>query len=96
MSKEEWSQWLDFDKARVEGVPESSGVCVMHASMKVLYIGGSENIRQTLLECLSDPCAGKAKRFRYMVTPSYGQVKEQLLKEYAEKHAGKMPLCMDQ
>jgi hypothetical protein len=31
-----------------------------------------------------------------MVTPSYGQVKKQLLKEYAEKHAGKMPLCMDQ
>ena len=54
MSKEEWSQWLDFDKASVEGVPEFSGVCVMHASMKVLYIGGSENIRQALLECLSD------------------------------------------
>jgi hypothetical protein len=91
---EEWSQWLDFDKAAVEAVPEAAGVCVMHASMKVLFIGGSQNIKKTLAERLSDECTGKAKRFRYMLTQSPDSVKEQMLKEYAEKHGGKMPLCM--
>ena len=90
----EWSQWLDFNRENVEGAPESAGVCVMHANMKMLFIGGGLNMRQTLLERLADPCTGKAKRFRYMLTPSYASEKEQLLKEYAEKHAGKLPDCM--
>ena len=92
---EEWSQWLDFDRQVVEAAPEAAGVCVMHASMKMMYIGGSPNIRQTLLERLSDPCTGKAKRFRYLLTASYLQVQGQMLREYLEKHAGKMPLCME-
>lgn len=91
----EWSEWLNFDKAIVEAVPESPGVCMMHASMKVLYIGGSQNIRQSLLECLSDECTSKAKRFHYLLTPSYDQMKEQMLKEYAEKHSGSLPVCME-
>lgn len=93
---DEWSQWLDFDMANVEAVPESPGACVMHASMKILYIGGGPNIRQELLIRLSDPCTGKAKRFRYMLTPSYEKTKEQTLKEYTEKHGGQLPLCMEQ
>ena len=91
----EWSEWLDFDRASVDSVPESPGVCMMHASMKVMYIGGSANIRQTLLECLSDQCTSKAKRFHYLLTPSYDQMKEQMLKEYADKHGGNLPLCME-
>lgn len=91
---DEWSQWLDFDRAAVEAVPEAAGVCVMHASMKVLFIGGSQNVRQMLKERMADECTGKAKRFRYMLTPSFDNAKEQMLKEYADKHGGKMPLCM--
>ena len=90
----EWSEWLNFDRGSVEAVPESPGVCMMHASMKVMYIGGSQNIRQTLLERLSDECTCKAKRFHYLLTPSYDQMKEQMLKEYAEKHCGSLPMCM--
>jgi hypothetical protein len=90
----EWSEWLNFDRASVDTVPESPGVCMMHASMKVMYIGGSPNIRQTLLERLSDECTSKAKRFHYLLTPSYDQMKEQMLKEYAEKHGGSLPICM--
>ena len=93
---EEWSQWLDFDSLNVESVPESSGVFVMHASMKVLYIGGSENIRTGLKERLTDDCCGKAKRFRYMLAQSPDIVKENLLKDYAEKHAGIKPVCNSQ
>ncbi len=95
MTSEEWSQWLDFDRQAAEAAPEAAGVCVMHASMKVMYIGGSSNVRQALLERLSDPCTGKAKRFRYLLTASYQQVQNQMLKEYLEKHAGKMPPCME-
>ncbi|AFU57217.1 MAG: hypothetical protein QXX64_02380 [Nitrososphaera sp.] len=92
---DEWSQWLDFDKANVEAVPESPGVCVMHARMKILYIGASPNIRQELMGRLSDPCTAKAKRFRYIVTPAFESVKEQQVKEYVGKH-GKLPPCMEE
>jgi excinuclease UvrABC nuclease subunit len=92
---EQWSQWLDFDRAAVESAPESPGVFVMHASMKVLYIGGSRNIRQGLTERLASECTSKAKRFRYMQTESPETAAEELLKDFAEKHQGKRPLCND-
>ena len=92
---EDWSQWLDFDRPNIEAVPESPGVFVMHASMKVLYIGGSANIRQDLIERLSNECSSKAKRFRYMLTQSPEDARANLLKDYSEKHQGKMPLCND-
>ncbi len=93
--KEEWSEWLDFDRARVESVPEVAGVYLMHASMKVMHIGASDNIRKSLLELLSDPCASKAKRFHYILTQSHASVKERLLKDYMDKHQGRMPVCME-
>jgi hypothetical protein len=91
----DWSQWLDFDRPNVESVPESPGVCVMHASMKTLYIGGSDNIKQELVARLSDPCTNKAKRFRYILTSEFATIKEQQVKEYMNKH-GKLPPCMEQ
>jgi len=91
----EWSQWLDFEKANVKAVPESPGVCVMHSRMKILYIGANKNIRQELLDRLSDFCTGKAQRFRYIVTPEFKTIMKQQLKEYVDKH-GKLPPCMDQ
>ena len=90
---EEWSQWLDFVRSNIEALPESPGVFVMHANMKVLYIGGSTNIRQGLADRLSDECSASAKRFRYIFTQSPEAVRDSLLKEYAEKHQGKLPLC---
>ena len=51
--------------------------------------------RRSLLESLSDPCVGKARRFSYLVTEKAEQVKDQLLKEYRENHGGNMPACMD-
>jgi hypothetical protein len=95
LSEDSWSQWLDFDSASVGTAPESAGICVLHASMKIMYIGGAGNIRDLLRERLSDSCTSKAKRFRYRITAHYEQEKDQLLKEYAEKHEGKLPLCME-
>ena len=90
-----WSEWLDFDKSTVENIPEEDGVYKMHASMKILYIGGNtQNIRQSLFDCLSDPCISKATRFSYALTDSADKVKEQLLNEYRSKHNGKLPTCM--
>ncbi|MGH9991441.1 MAG: hypothetical protein ACREAZ_02205 [Nitrososphaera sp.] len=93
--EKEWSQWLDFDPANIDTVPESAGVFVTHASMKTLYIGGGPNLRTMLADLVSDACTGKSKRFRYMLTTDFGIEKERLIKEYAEKHGGRLPLCLE-
>jgi len=90
-----WSEWLDFDRTNVEATPELPGVYAMHTAMKVLYIGGATNLRQSLLELLSHPCVNKAKRFHYMLTPSPDAIRDNLLKEYHQKH-GKLPQCMEE
>jgi len=62
--------------------PEKPGVFKVHTSMKILYIGSSStNLRQLLLESLSDRCIGKTRRFSYLVTDNAEQVKDQLLNE---------------
>ena len=93
----EWSPWLDFNEANIIalGIPESPGVYKMHVSMKILYIGSGDNLKQSLLQTISDPCIGKATRFSYFVTKSADKVKEQLIKEYQETHGNKLPTCMD-
>jgi hypothetical protein len=92
-----WSEWLDFNKSTIESIPEEPGIYKMHASMKMLYIGSnSQNIRQSLLGFLSDPCIGKATRFSYAMSDSPDKVKEQLIIEYRSKHNAKLPLCMEE
>ena len=91
---EQWSEWLDFNQDAAKSTPEVSGVFVMHASMKILFIGGAQNLRATLLESLTTPCLEKAKRFRYMITNSQEKIKEQLVQDYTKKHNGKLPECM--
>ena len=91
---EQWSDWLDFNQDIVKSAPEKSGVFVMHAAMKILFIGSAQNLRATLLESLTTPCLEKAKRFRYMITDSQEKTKEQLVQDYTKKHNGKFPECM--
>ena len=92
-----WSEWFDFDQSNITkaAVPDKPGVFKVHASMKILYIGSTMDLRQSLLESLSDPCVGKARRYSYLVTEKAEQVKDQLLKEYRESHGGNMPACMN-
>lgn len=90
-----WSEWIDFDRTNIEAVPELPGVYAMHAAMKILYIGSSTNLRQSLLESLFHPCISKAKRFHYMTTENHHEMKEKLLNEYRQKH-GKLPECMEE
>ena len=91
----DWSVWLDYNKETIETVPETEGLYKMHASMKILYIGDSSNIRQSLLESLSKPCLSKATRFSYVTKQDPERIKEALLTEYRNKHNGKLPICME-
>jgi hypothetical protein len=92
----DWSAWLDFNKDTVADVPESEGVYKMHASMKILYIGNSNNLRQSLLESLTNVCLNKGlTRFNYAITESSDKIKEFLLNEYRNKHNDKLPMCME-
>ncbi|MDP9015814.1 MAG: hypothetical protein M3M87_03530 [Thermoproteota archaeon] len=90
-----WSSWLDFDRHNITNVSESEGVYKIHAGMKILFIGGAQNLRESILGCLSDPCISKAKRFSYAITESSDKVKEQLVNEYRDKHNGQLPSCME-
>ena len=90
-----WSPWLDFDRDNIANIAESEGVYKIHAGMKILFIGSSQNLRESMLGCLSDPCLSKAKRFSYTIIQSADKVKEHLLKEYRNKHHGKLPACME-
>jgi hypothetical protein len=91
-----WSSWLDFNTNTINNIPLTEGVYKMHASMKILYIGNSNNIRQSLLELLLNSCVNKsATRFSYAVSESSDKIKDFLLNEYRNKHNGKLPLCME-
>lgn len=90
----QWSSWLNFDKSTITQIPESEGIYKMHASMKILFIGSSHNLRKSLLESLSDSCLNKATRFSYTITQSSDKIQELLLNEYRMKHSGQLPLCM--
>ena len=91
----EWSPWLDFERDTIANIAESKGVYKIHAGMKILFIGSSQNLRESMLGCLSDPCISKAKRFSYALIDSADKVKEQLLNEYRNKHNGRLPTCME-
>ena len=89
-----WSDWLDFDKEHITKAPSSPGVFRMHQAMKILYIGNAENLQHRLLEMLESPCTKDASRFCYMETTSHEKLKQELIKEYVEKHDGILPKCM--
>jgi hypothetical protein len=90
-----WSPWIDFNRDNIADIAESEGVYKIHAGMKILFIGSSQNLRESMLGCLSDPCRSNAKRFSYAIIESADRAKEQLLDEYRNKHKGKLPSCME-
>jgi hypothetical protein len=91
----DWSAWLDYDNSSLGAVPQSPGVYKLHAGMKILYIGSSNNLKESLQLSLSDPCINQAKRFSYALTPFPDRIKDQLLQDYQSKHAGQLPTCME-
>lgn len=89
-----WSDWIDFNEETISKIPQSAGVYMMHASMKILFIGGSKDIKKSIQEKEKEPCISKANRVRYMQTTSYEQVFEDLIKDYQDRHEGQIPQCM--
>lgn len=96
-TEEKWSKWLDFNRETISLiVPEESGLFKVHASMKILYIGISQNLKATLLNSILDPCIGKGQRFSYMVNHgTLENLKTELLKDYTLRHNGSLPACME-
>ena len=90
-----WSEWLNFDKDNISNTPPKPGVFRMHAAMKILYIGNTENLQKRLNETLEEPCTCDASRFCYFETSEHEQLKNDLIQEYLEKHDGKLPKCMN-
>jgi hypothetical protein len=89
-----WSDWLDFNEDEIKKTPQSAGIFMAHAAMKILIIEGTTNLRQSLLDITKKPCTSDAKRFRYFVTDAYDELKTKLLNDYKQKHDGKLPKCM--
>ncbi|MBM2819145.1 MAG: hypothetical protein HW410_827 [Nitrosarchaeum sp.] len=89
-----WSDWLDFNVETISEIPQAAGVYMMHISMKILFIGGSENIK-TAIQHNTNPCVSRATRVRYMQTSSYEKITDELIKDYQSRHEGKLPQCME-
>jgi len=89
-----WSDSIDLKKETISKIPQSAGVYMMHVSMKILFIGGSENIKISIEGKNGEPCISGATRVRYMQTASYEQITDDLIKDYQDRHEGKLPQCM--
>ena len=94
-SEDSCSDWLDYNIAAISNVPESSGVFMMHQSMKILLIDSAENLRQKIVDSVSKPCLSEASRFRYMVTSLHKIKKDEILEDFKKRHEGKLPRCMN-
>lgn len=67
---------------------------MMHAAMKILHIGGSDNIRRDLKGALNKVCVSDATRFKYAEDADYHTAQEELIADYKERHSGDLPKCM--
>ena len=54
MSKEKWSDWLDYNQYTASKTPETSRIC-----MKILFIGGSRNMKKSIEDITLEKCISK-------------------------------------
>ncbi|MEX0863222.1 hypothetical protein [Nitrosopumilus sp.] len=94
MSENEWSEWFDFNQELISRIPQVPGVYMMHKNMKILFIGGSENMKKSIEVDKSKECISKASRFRYKKDIDYEKSKNELIIDYKKRHEGKYPECM--
>ena len=52
MPENKWSNCRDKNQEQFSKIPEKPGVYMMHASMKILFIGGSQNMKKSTVEAL--------------------------------------------
>lgn len=94
MSDNEWSEWFDFNQESISKIPHIPGVYMMHKNMKILFIGGSENIKKSIEIDKSQECISNASRFRYKKDMDYEKSKNELIMNYKKRHEGEYPECM--
>jgi len=90
-----WSEWLDFSQESFEKIPTSPGVFMMHETMKILFIGGSKNMKKSIEEAALDEGISKATRVRYSKEESFENVKQELIVDFKKRHEGHLPSCMN-
>ena len=95
MSENDWSEWFDHNQETLSKIPETSGVYMMHKSMKILHIGGSKNMKKSVIETLSDGCVSEATRFRFRREENFEKIKNELIKDFKKRHEGQGPSCMN-
>ena len=95
MSDDDWSNWLDFSQETFDKIPKSSGVFMMHAAMKISFIGGSNNMKKSIEETSLEECISKSTRVRYRKEKSFEKVKQELIVDFKKRHEGQMPSCMN-
>jgi len=93
-NENKWSEWFDFNEETISRIPQTAGVFMMHISMKILFIGGSENMKAAI-QHNTNPCVSRATRIRYMQTSSFEKIMDELIKDYQSRHEGKLPQCME-
>jgi len=95
MSKRDWSDWVDYNQDTLSKTPETSGVYMMHENMKILFIGGSKNIKKSIEETTSEKCISSTSRFRYKKEENYEKISKELISDFKKRHEGKYPVCMN-
>jgi len=73
----------------VENIPEVEGVFqLLNDEKKVLYISGTANLKQSLIEHLENP--GDVKFFICEEDPMYTKRESELIQQHLQKH-GELP-----
>jgi len=94
MLESKWSDWFDFNQEMFSKVPEAPGVYMMHSAMRILFIGGSENMKKSI-ENTSEKCVSSATRFRYKKEGDFEKRKNELIIDFKKRHEGHPPACMN-
>ncbi len=94
MLENKWSEWLDNNQKIISKIPEKPGVYMMHASIKILLIGGSRNMKKSIAEDLEKKCVSNSTRIRFREEMNFDEIKNELISDYKKRHEGNIPQCM--
>jgi NADPH-dependent glutamate synthase beta subunit-like oxidoreductase len=86
-------EYLELTSECLDAIPEAEGVVKLYDGEKnIIYIKGTENIRELLKEYLDDP---EAKFFAFEEDKMFTKRESELIQEFLQKH-GRMPKYNDE
>jgi len=95
MLENKWSDWQDNTQEVLLEIPEKPGVYMMHVTMKILFIGGSQNMKKSIIKSLEKKCISQATRIRFREEMNFDEMKDELIADYKKRHEGNIPHCMN-